>query len=97
MGPYTAQKGEHTEALTTFEGNHLRLKFQDGPIAEFGENGTTNEEIIALLVMRLRSLNEIMPCRQNSLAITKLEEALHWLWDRTNERQIRGVEGTHQP
>lgn len=35
-------------------------------------------------------------CRQNALAITHLEEALHWLQDRTAEREGRGVEGTHQ-
>ena len=35
-------------------------------------------------------------CRQNALAITHLEEALHWCQDRTAERESRGVEGTHQ-
>lgn len=34
-------------------------------------------------------------CRQNALAITHLEEALHWCQDRTAEREGRGVEGTH--
>jgi hypothetical protein len=34
-------------------------------------------------------------CRQNALAITHLEEALHWMQDRTAEREGRGVEGTH--
>ena len=35
-------------------------------------------------------------CRENALAITKLEEALHWLAHRTADRERRGVEGTHQ-
>lgn len=34
-------------------------------------------------------------CRQNALAITHLEEALHWCQDRTAQRESRGVEGTH--
>lgn len=34
-------------------------------------------------------------CRQNALAITHLEEALHWCQERTAEREARGVEGTH--
>jgi hypothetical protein len=35
--------------------------------------------------------------RETSLAITKLEEALHWLAARTADRVRRGVEGTSQP
>ena len=36
-------------------------------------------------------------CHENDMAITKLEEALHWLDHRTRERERRGVEGTHTP
>jgi hypothetical protein len=32
-------------------------------------------------------------CRENSLAITKLEEALMWLEKRTADREARKVEG----
>jgi hypothetical protein len=34
-------------------------------------------------------------CRENAIAITKLEEALMWLRKRTQDREIRGVEGSH--
>lgn len=90
--------GKNTYALTEFEGLGYKLSFQDGPIAEFGQNGTTNEQILGILVERLQSLN-VPPfnCRENSLAITHLEEALHWLWARTKNRQERGVEGTSTP
>lgn len=51
-----------------------------------------------LLVLRLRALNEgAFRCRENSLAITHLEEALHWLEARTKARVAQGVEGTNQP
>lgn len=33
-------------------------------------------------------------CRENAIAITKLEEALLWLRKRTMNRERRGVEGT---
>ena len=33
-------------------------------------------------------------CRENAIAITKLEEALLWLRKRTEARVERGVEGT---
>ena len=95
---YASTKGQHTHALTDFEGEHLRLHFQDGPIAEHGENGTTNEEVIELLIERITSLNQPpFNCRENSLALTKLEEALLWLQRRTANRQRRGVEGTNTP
>jgi hypothetical protein len=38
-------------------------------------------------------LNGKFPCRENSIAITKLEEALMWLNKRTADRVKRGVEG----
>lgn len=33
-------------------------------------------------------------CRENALALTHLQEAMHWLQHRTRERQARGVEGS---
>lgn len=36
-------------------------------------------------------------CRENALAITKLEEALMWLENRTRDLEEREVEGTHTP
>lgn len=71
------------------------LRFQDGPIAEHGVNGVTNEEVLEVVLERLESLNKPpYNCRENSLAITKLEEALMWLEHRTRSRVARGVEGT---
>lgn len=35
-------------------------------------------------------------CRENALAITALEDVLHRLHDRTRNRELRHVEGTHQ-
>jgi hypothetical protein len=35
-------------------------------------------------------------CRDNAVAITKLEEALLWLRKRTIGRENRGVEGTNK-
>ena len=72
--------------------------FQNGPTSEVGKNGTTNEAVIAGLIARLQELNQPpYDCRENSLAITKLEEAMMWLEKRTEARTARGVEGTMQP
>lgn len=59
------------------------------------ENGTTLEEMLRVSIERLTDLNSKFPCRQNSIAITKMQEALMWLNDRTADRQKRGVEGKH--
>lgn len=95
---YASFPGENSEALHHFTGLGIELHFQDGPIGEQGVNGTTNEEVIQVLIDRITSLNEMQnrkfACRENSLAITKLEEALHWLNHRTAKRVARGVEGT---
>jgi hypothetical protein len=80
------------------DGSSGELTFQDGPIPERGVNGTTNEAVLQALIDRLRALNTPpYACRENSLAITHLEEALHWLWTRTLNRQQRHVEGTAEP
>lgn len=70
--------------------------FQNGPVNEVGVNGLTHEVLIAICIDRLRSFqNGPYSCRENALALTKLEEALHWLEHRTKVRVLRGVEGTH--
>lgn len=58
------------------------------------KDGTTNEEVLLVLIDRLQKLNAKNPCRENSLAITKLEESLMWLNKRTQNRVERGVENT---
>lgn len=75
----------------------LPIYFQNGPIAEAGVNGVTHEALIAILLDRLRSFQAgPFACRENALALTKLEEAQHWLHHRTLARMQRGVEGTHK-
>ena len=59
-------------------------------------DGTTNEEVLAVLIDRLQFLNGKFPCRENSIVLTKLDEALLWLNKRTSDRQKRGVEGQHK-
>ena len=73
-----------------------RIKFQFGPVGEVGVNGCTIEDVIDVLVTRLEGFQRgPFRCRENALAITKLEEAKHWLLERTRKRQAQGVEGTN--
>ena len=58
-------------------------------------DGTTNEEVLAVLIDRMQYLQGKFPCRENAIIITKLEESLMWLQKRTRDRLARGVEGTN--
>src|ERR1043165_908829 len=76
---------------------YVNIKWQCGPIQEVGINGTSIENVAQLLIARLEGFNNgPFKCRENSLAITKLEEAIHWLEHRTKKRVAQGVEGTNQ-
>lgn len=59
------------------------------------EHGTTLEEMLRVCIDRLQELNGRFSCRENALAVTKMQEALMWLNERTRERKERGVEGKH--
>lgn len=73
--------------------NTISFRIQDGPIKEKGVNGCQVDTLILTALYMIEGLNEKHPCRENAIAITKLEEALHRLDDRKKDRELRGVEG----
>jgi hypothetical protein len=86
--PFVARHGTPAEYATVL--------FQNGPIGEVGVNGVTHEALLAIVIDRMRSFQAgPFACRENALALTKLEEAQMWLLQRTRARIARGVEGTH--
>lgn len=76
--------------------NRHIILFQNGPIKETGVNGIHNEDLIAIVIDRLKGfeLGEYA-CSENATAIKSLENALFELSCRTKEREACGVEGTH--
>lgn len=87
---------EYLVTLPPVEGKAkaFQISFQNGPIAEHGVNGLTQEVLLSIIIDRLRSFQAgPFSCRENALALTKLEEAQHWLLHRTRSRVARGVEG----
>ena len=79
----------------------LDLKWQDGPLGRGKDrkepNGTFVETVIAAAIGRIQFYQDgKFGCRENSLAITKLQEALHWMQHRTRDRERREVEGEHK-
>ena len=74
---------------------YTKVYFQNGPVKENGVNGCHNEDLIAIVIDRLQGFQKgEFACRENAVAITKLEEALMWLRKRTQDRIDRGVEGS---
>lgn len=84
--------------LATDTRSFINIQFQEGPIHEKGVNGAKIEDVILLLEERLKMLN-VAPyiCRENAIALTKLQEARLWLQERTVQRTARQVEGTCKP
>ena len=56
-------------------------------------DGTTNEEVLAVLIDRMEYLQNKFPCQENIKVISNLKIALMTLNERTANRKARGVEG----
>lgn len=57
-------------------------------------DGTTNEEVLEVLIDRMRWLQDKLPCNENTIVIRNLEQSLILLKRRTYGRVARCVEGT---
>ena len=76
------------------EAEDLWIDFQNGPIAEVGFNGITQEVLLAIVIDRLRSFQKgPFACDSNAKALEHAEASLEWLKSRTRDRMRRGVEG----
>lgn len=83
------------------KGTGLEIQWQKGPLgrgeARQAANGAFTEGVLSAALSRLEYYQTTrFKCRENALAITKIEEALHWLESRTKRRESAGVEGTHE-
>jgi hypothetical protein len=58
-------------------------------------DGTTNEEVLNMLIDRCQSLYDKMPSEETACTISHLKSALYAQQSRTYERLQRGVEGKH--
>jgi len=90
-------RGEPDETGISADALETVIKFQKGPVKETGLNGIQNEDLLHIVVHRLHSFQKgPFSCRENALALTKVQEALHWLDARTQDRLDRGVEGKNE-
>lgn len=85
-------------------GTGFGVVWQNGPLGR-GEdriepNGAFVEHVLETVLVRLEfyqtASNGKFRSRENALAITHIEEALHWLNHRTADREFREVEGLNE-
>lgn len=74
----------------------VKFTIQSDPISEVGVNGCQASDMLEYVKCLFESLNDVFPCRENALTLTKLEEAIHWQDARTKDRMRRAVEGKMQ-
>lgn len=94
----TDTDGNPTGGSTTGVG--IDIRWQEGPLGRGTErkepNGAFVEGVVQAAIGRLQHYQgSKFNCRENAIALTHLETALLWLQKRTEEREERGVEGTH--
>lgn len=96
-------KNGHKYELASFEGGAPQtLQFiEKSPMSEGSSemktinDGTTNEEVLEMLIDRTTHLYNNFPSEETASAIVKMIEALMWFQRRTAKRIARGVEGKH--
>jgi hypothetical protein len=82
-------------------GKGIEIHWQNGPLGR-GEdrqepNGAFVEGVIEAAIGRLKYYQASkFNCRENAIALTHLETAQLWLQKRTEDREAREVEGTHE-
>ena len=83
----------HTYSLKNYVCDVQIIEFMEKEKGEITQDGVTNEEVLEMLIARMQYLNKTLPCRENSIVITKLEEALMWL--NILKKSTVGTAGSH--
>jgi len=74
-----------------------RLNFLEKVDGQVVRDGTTNEELLQVLIHRVTEEYEALPCKESLRALHDLRHALVLFRMRTARRVAAKVEGTHQP
>ncbi len=83
----------HQKGKPKYVGSEQRIRFVQKNLDGTMSPGLQSEQLLLALIDRHKKLNGKFPSREGALAITKMEEALHWLQARVTERIARGVMG----
>lgn len=58
--------------------------------------GILHETLLSMIIEDLKFKNSLVPSRESSVAITKLQEALMWMEERQRDREARNTVGTYK-
>ena len=83
----------HQNGKPKYDGSEQSIQFVKKDLDGSMIPGLQSEQLLIVLIDRHKKLNDKFPSREGALAITKMEEALHWLQARVTERIERGVMG----
>ena len=78
------------------ETSAVAFTIQSGPVKEFGVNGCQIDDVIQWAKEKIEEFQQVYPCRENAVVVTKLDEALLWLLKRKMDREKRQVEGLNK-
>jgi hypothetical protein len=88
------------KGIERVEGPGVLLNFVRGSKLKDEEvqkrEGTLHEHLLAAMIHDLQYKNGLVPSREGSIVITKLQEAQQWLLQRQIDRKSRDVEGTYK-
>jgi hypothetical protein len=85
---FTPREGEPGEPF------RYEINFQNGGVREVGNNGLTEQALLAIMIHRVRCFQSgKFACAENDEVLSCLEGALKAQKARTKDRLARGVEG----
>ena len=83
----------HENGEPKYAGSEQKIRFVQKDLDGTVTAGLQSEQLLLVLIDRHKKLNAKFPSREGALAITKMEESLHWLEARVKERIERDVMG----
>jgi len=98
--------GEGIKLISEIEGNvqisdwMQQITFVRGDKTDNGViiprvDGILHEQLLTMMISDLQYKSKLVPSRETSIVITKLQEALMWLEERQKDRENRNVQGTY--
>ena len=58
----------------------IEIHWQDGPVVDGVRKGAVVEDVLGAALQRIEAYQDTrLSCRENDMAITKIQEAIHWL------------------
>lgn len=76
--------------------NYINIKWQEGTDNYDGVNGAQINEVLYVVLDKVKELNEEFPSKENEMTMEKIEEAIMWQQKRKEDRERRNVEGLYK-